>query len=216
MDFKTAQSIDNGSDILKSYHTQNLLKDLATLDDIKLTIKKLRAEGALPKDFLDSYDNLVDVVTGMRVKISEHDEQLAYIMKELDGIKSEMQKGGNHEDLIEKFAILSDKVYVVDQRVEMLEGGNHEDLIEKFKILSDKVYEVDQKVEMLAVTDLFYNNELLNHPELLKLTAKEFGMTKALYLCDGLSADFVQEAIEHQSAELVLAGCISLNHGDIN
>ena len=90
-------------------------------------------------------------------------------------------------------------------------------LIEKLKILSEKVYEVDQKVELVMfVQDIVYDKELLNHPELLKLTAKEFGMTKALDLCDWLSCDLVLEAIEHESAELVLAGCISLNQGDIN
>ncbi len=43
--------------------------------------------------------------------------------------------------------------------------------------------------------DITYDNEILNHPELLKLTAQKFGFSKALKLCSGLSNDLVLEAI---------------------
>ena len=90
-------------------------------------------------------------------------------------------------------------------------------LLEMLMQLNERMEKLEGNKQIInCITDLVYNNELLNHPELLKLTAKQFGMTKALDLCDWLSADLVAEAIEHGSPELVLAGCISLNHGDIS
>tara|TARA_B110000503_G_C7043422_1_gene369189 strand:- start:120 stop:926 length:807 start_codon:yes stop_codon:yes gene_type:complete len=187
MDFKAAQSIDNGNDILKNYHTQSMLQDLATLDSIKSTIQQLREEGTLPKEFLDSYDDLVDVVTGMRVKVAEHDDKIAYIMQEITAMRSEMQQGGD-----------------INQ------------LTSKFKILADKIYEVDQKVEMLMlVNDIVYDNELLNHPEILKSSVQEFGISKVLDMSSNLSSELILEAIEQNDAELLLAGCISLNYSDV-
>jgi tetratricopeptide (TPR) repeat protein len=187
MDFKSAQSVDNGSDILKNYHTQTMLQDLATLDNIKSTVKQLREEGVLPKEFLDSYDDLVDVVTGIRVKVAEQDEKITYIMQQLSEIKSGMQQG---EDV-----------------------GK---LTEKFKILANKVYEIDQKVEiLLVVNDIVYDNDLLNHPELLKLSVKELGMSRVLDMSNSLSSELISEAIQQNNAELLLAGCISLDCSDV-
>jgi len=186
IDFKDAQSVDNRSDILKNYHTQTMLQDLATLDNIKSTVQQLREEGTLPKEFLDSYDALVDVVTGVRVKVAEHDDKIAYIMQELATIKSEMQQGGDISQLKAKF-----------------------------KTLADKVYEVDQKVEMIrVVNDIVYDNQLLNHPEILKSSVQEFGISKVLDMSSNLSSELISEAIEQNDAELLLAGCISLNYSD--
>jgi hypothetical protein len=60
-----------------------------------------------------------------------------------------------------------------------------------------------------------YNNELLNHPELLTLAVQKFGISHALNLCGNLSRSLVADSIEYNSPELILAGCISLHDDDL-
>ncbi len=78
-------------------------------------------------------------------------------------------------------------------------------------------YQIDEKnpTKVLASFDINYDNKILNHPELLKLSAQQFGFSKAIKLCSGLSNDLVIEAILEDSSELILAGCISLSGTDI-
>jgi hypothetical protein len=67
----------------------------------------------------------------------------------------------------------------------------------------------------LASFDITYDNKILNHPELLKLAAQQFGFSKAIKRCSGLSNDLILETILEDSSELLLAGCISLSFDDI-
>jgi len=150
---KLLSEAGRGVDILRDYHVQSLMEDLAVLGNIKDTISVLRQTTKMPKAFLDSYDNLVDVVSGVRIKVDEHDDQIKWMMDQLN-------------------LLLSQK-----------ESYSQEELTRKLQILADKVYEIDQKVDLvLCVTDIKYDNPLVEllTPSLMVLGAKAFDMSKML------------------------------------
>jgi hypothetical protein len=62
---------------------------------------------------------------------------------------------------------------------------------------------------------MIYDNDLLNHPEILKSSVQAFGISRVLDMSSNLSSELISEAIEQNNAELLLAGCISLNYSDV-
>jgi tetratricopeptide (TPR) repeat protein len=74
---------------------------------------------------------------------------------------------------------------------------------------------IRNKCVIFSVKDMIYDNELLNHPEILRSSVKEFGISRVLDMSSNLSSELISEAIEQNDVELLLAGCISLNHSDV-
>ena len=74
---------------------------------------------------------------------------------------------------------------------------------------------IKDKCVIFTVKDIVYDNELLNHPELLRLSVNEFGISRVLDMSNSLSSELISEAIQQNNAELLLAGCISLDCSDI-
>jgi hypothetical protein len=74
---------------------------------------------------------------------------------------------------------------------------------------------IRNKCVIFSVKDMIYDNELLNHPEILRSSVKEFGISRVLDMSSNLSSELISEAIEQNDAELLLAGCISLNYYDV-
>ena len=67
----------------------------------------------------------------------------------------------------------------------------------------------------LVVKEILYDNELLNHPELLKTAFTIFGYSKTLALSSALSAEIISEAVAGDS-DILLAGLTSLDFGDMS
>ena len=84
-----------------------------------------------------------------------------------------------------------------------------EDLI---KLLKEKIAEAqnNEVVTVNAVTDIIYDNELLNHPDLLKESLKTFNINQILDMSLNLDQLLVDEAVNNNDSSLVLAGLISL------
>ncbi len=61
-----------------------------------------------------------------------------------------------------------------------------------------------------AVTDIIYENELLNHPDLLKESLKAFNINQILDMSLNLDQRLVEEAVNNNDSSLVLAGLVSL------
>jgi tetratricopeptide (TPR) repeat protein len=61
------------------------------------------------------------------------------------------------------------------------------------------------------INDVIYDNELLNHPDLLQPSVKEFGLCKLLDMSERLSQDFISEVVAQNDSELLLAGLVSIN-----
>ena len=68
---------------------------------------------------------------------------------------------------------------------------------------------------VFSAKDMIYDNDLLNHPEILKSSVQAFGISRVLDMSSNLSSELISEAIEQNNAELLLAGCISLNYSDV-
>jgi hypothetical protein len=68
---------------------------------------------------------------------------------------------------------------------------------------------------IFSVKDMIYDNQLLNHPDILRSSVQEFGISRVLDMSSNLSSELISEAIEQNDAELLLAGCISLNYSDV-
>jgi len=67
---------------------------------------------------------------------------------------------------------------------------------------------------IFSVKDMIYDNQLLNHPDILRSSVQEFGISRVLDMSSNLSSELISEAIEQNDAELLLVGCISLNYSD--
>jgi hypothetical protein len=80
-------------------------------------------------------------------------------------------------------------------------------------LLQKHYYYVNQdmgSIKVNAVTDVIYNNELLNHPDLLKESLKAFNINQILDMSLNLDQGLVDEAVNNNDSSLVLAGLISL------
>jgi hypothetical protein len=80
--------------------------------------------------------------------------------------------------------------------------------------IADNTAETIEKVKcciVLFVKDFKYDNELLNHPELMQSAAQHVGFSRAVDLSALLSSDLVSDAIDSQDPDIILAGMISLD-----
>ena len=65
---------------------------MVKLDSIKSTINKLRANKELPDDFLQSFEELVNVTQGLVLKVGLHDEKIATLTQENQEMKQRMKQ----------------------------------------------------------------------------------------------------------------------------
>lgn len=80
-------------------------------------------------------------------------------------------------------------------------------------LLQKHYYYVNQDMESVivnSVTDIIYDNELLNHPNLLKESLKDFTLNQIINMSLNLDQRLVDEAVSNNDSSLVLAGLISL------
>lgn len=118
-----------------------------------------------------------------------------------------------HEDvvlaLIEKGANVNDKDNNGYTPLMLAVEKGHGEVV---KLLKEKIAEGQNKkvVTVQAVTDITYDNELLNHPELLKKSLKDFTLNQIIDMSLNLDQRLVDEALNSNDSSLVLAGLISL------
>jgi tetratricopeptide (TPR) repeat protein len=124
-----------------------------------------------------------------------------------------------HKKTADKDQAQQDLMKALVSKVQLLESQNEfkdaliMQMMERLEKLESKQLEKEQK--LYCITEVVYENELLNHPELLKLSVKEFGMSRVLDMSNSLSSELISEAIQQNNAELLLAGCISLDCSDV-
>ena len=111
--------------------------------------------------------------------------------------------------LIEKGANINDKDN--DGNTTLIRVAD-KGLGEVVKLLETKIVEDQNKkvVTVQAVTDIIYDNELLNHPELLKESLKVLSLRKIIDMSLNLDQRLVDEAVNSNDSSLVLAGLVSL------
>ncbi len=74
----------------------------------------------------------------------------------------------------------------------------------------DLVNQDMESVIVSAVADIAYDNELLNHPDLLKESLKAFNINQIIDMSLNLDQRLVDEAVNNNDSSLVLAGLVSL------
>lgn len=82
-----------------------------------------------------------------------------------------------------------------------------DELDREFKRMAEAV---NNNTKAYIVNEIIYNNTLLNHSELLQKSLKNFTVQEIAELSNKLSPHLLQEAIDNNNDELVLAGLISL------
>jgi tetratricopeptide (TPR) repeat protein len=182
------------------------------IDKAKKIMKQLSTYNLLSNDLAIVYNTMKDNESGLNK--SEIDKSKAIIEKALqnqvvsaiDSVNKNKEISAiNTEEIIKKL--------VADNQDMKAQNQFLMDMIMQLNARLEKVEKNEQK--LYCVTEVIYDNDLLNHPELLKLSVKEFGMSRVLDMSKNLSFELVSEAIEQNSAELLLAGCISLDCPDI-
>lgn len=68
-----------------------------------------------------------------------------------------------------------------------------------------------KKINVLAVTDIIYDNKLLNHPKFIKKLCDSLTLNKILDLSEKLCPSFVQQAIVNDDHDLLLAELFSVD-----
>jgi len=89
-------------------------------------------------------------------------------------------------------------------------------LVEKVVNESYSITESKDEIDVIvnAVTDIMYDNELLNYPELLKEPLKIFSLNQILDLSERLNQALITEAVTNNDSCLVLGGLMSLSGED--
>jgi tetratricopeptide (TPR) repeat protein len=176
-----------------------------TLSEYKNTVKNLNdISNELQKDATEENKDKIKAVKKILEK--ETEQLIENKIKEIDKNKSSQEtKEFSQDDIVKALA----------SKVQAQEANN-EFLMEMLMQLNERMEKLEGNKQIVScITDIMYNNELLNHPELLTLAVQKFGISHALNLCGNLSRSLVADSIEYNSPELILAGCISLHDDDL-
>jgi tetratricopeptide (TPR) repeat protein len=203
------------------------------VETITLEMAKLMSEAKITKGRLSDLEDDIDSLIERQDKTNERLAKLELFQQTVEEIKAKVaadgrltQKDkeimeGRINSITEKMQSLAKQEYVEAITQEMIK------LMSEAKItkgrLSDLEDDVDsligkqeEPIEINIVSSILYNNPLLNHPTLLKDTAKHFGLSKALDLSHSLSTQLVEDAMSNNDSELILAGIMSLSLNNIH
>lgn len=111
-DFQRLQELqtqNKGKSLMNDLMVKRTLKELAKLDSIKNTVKSLRARGALPRDFLDAFDELSNITRRLVVQVAHHTEQINKLNVLVEEILVKLQKGEVTSQEVEKLKEEVDK-----------------------------------------------------------------------------------------------------------
>ena len=71
-----------------------------------------------------------------------------------------------------------------------------------------------KKCTIFTVSDIQYNNELLNHPEILSESLKQYSISEILDLSINIDSELIDYSLETGDSELMLAGLMSVDYGN--
>jgi hypothetical protein len=168
-----------------------------------------KQDGAIEKmlkndGFTDTLKNYVDTIK----KSAKGFKELAKTAgDEIDEIKlSDFQ----NMDEEAKNKIKESKIPKKFSKVFYKVAGLNTDVLEDSEEYKDT--EDEEAVECGAVTDIIYDNELLNHTELIKQLLNHYDINKIIDLSSNLPTDLVEEVVTTGDMELLHASLMSLEH----
>ena len=169
---------------------------------------------------LEKYNTGKDLLNQIKQNLKEVEND---ILSKVDhGDKIKVQEASK---LINNYLDTQSKKQIFESKDEIIKKlvADNQDMKAQNQFLMDMIMQLNARLEkvekneqkLYCVTEVIYDNDLLNHPELLKLSVKEFGISRVLDMSNSLSSELISEAIGQNNAELLLAGCISLDCSDI-
>ncbi len=149
----------------------------------KITKQLLFHQELIGKGYTDRLNYFQDSIAKIKQKYKEHKGDLTYINDQLEQVNSDQ---------------LNDHA-----KLEIINALLHPSI---------SLRETSPTIETQAfiITNINYDTELLNHPEIMKALTSKYGASKAINITSLLSPELVREAIETNNNELVLAGADSL------
>ena len=84
------------------------------------------------------------------------------------------------------------------------------------QMMLKNINETVQQYKTYCITDIIYDNKILNHPDLANYIAKHVGMNKVLDLGWLLDQDLVHDGVMSNNYEVVLAGIMSLDNSNVS
>jgi tetratricopeptide (TPR) repeat protein len=218
-------AIDTVSDEKLSQMYSSLTKEILKVNEMRKDQEILNSE--------------VNKVKNDMVLLNKKHAALCEIFKEVDVIiknleKRQLEQGRDAENVSKTFEQLQITLLSLEKEIKSSEIQFNEKIV--IDELVKKVIELERNndfnLEMLDeckqdldvlqrkfpennvvyyINDVIYDNELLNHPDLLQPSVKEFGLCKLLDMSERLSQDFISEVVAQNDSELLLAGLVSIN-----
>jgi Tfp pilus assembly protein PilF len=209
------KKMGNSSDALKDFiKASELIKlgykgQVAFSNQLKSYLEKFDSTITnINKELASITDNIIMQNPEAKEKILEANNKISKVLLSVTEQKSSDKPPSQDEimkALVSKLQLLESQNEFKDALIMQM--------MERLEKLESKQVEKEQK--LYCVTEVIYDNDLLNHPELLKLSVKELGISRVLDMSNSLSSELISEAIGQNNAELLLAGCISLDCSDI-
>ncbi|WP_341792955.1 leucine-rich repeat domain-containing protein [Rickettsia endosymbiont of Ceutorhynchus obstrictus] len=212
------------------------VKTFTNKDDIYTITKSMKelVSGKITKARIAVVEEDLTEIIEQQVKLEEHirTEKLVIFQKVVADITIKTES--NTTISVQDKDIIQNSVKRIIDKVQRLANKTDiETITESTKeIVSSKITkarlgvieeEVDQLIEqqnkpshdiIVNKVEVIYDKPLLNHPELLKTALSKFGIQEIAELNNKLSPNLVQEAINNNDDELILAGLVSLGNAE--
>ena len=103
-------------------------------------------------------------------------------------------------------------ISIIRKKMQTLNNQQPAQEEEKKEEESKEVYYVaSNNMSAQAVTSIIYDNELLNHPEMFNKLSDVYGVNKVIDLSGNIESSLLQEALEHNDAELLMGALVSVD-----
>lgn len=139
---KSPSTGDGALDLDSNYTTKNILK----LGDVQFEVKKLITNGQIPKELEGVFSGMIEVISGISLRVSSHDEtlkdhgsQLDTQAKELTKMKEKVakleEKYGQYQEAVRIIGFMSVQIQELQHKVQEHNAaiGKHDESIEVIK-----------------------------------------------------------------------------------
>ena len=188
---------------VKNYHKESLI-----ITQLKLLSKKID----LSKEFEDIEFLISEVFEFLSYKILGKSNTNNDIINKTVGMLSEKIK----EEFKKKNMITELNLFEKDINQDKTDFKEDEERMKKsVPVTSEENNKCCTSCNIFTVTDIKYDNELLNHPKILSQSLNKYSLSKILDLSVNIDPQLINNAIDSSHGELLLAGLISVDESVI-
>jgi hypothetical protein len=142
-------------------------------------------------------------------ELDEHSIIITDLSEDIDSIGKSSDP--NIAEFMTQYQDHSSTINLLIDEMQMLKDSNisHE---EKILNIRKKL----KTIQINMVSDIIYDNELLNHPDMFNSLASIYGANKVLKLSGSICPSLIDTAIQDQNVDLLLGAIVSLDIDSIN